>query len=302
MQTFNSSLTRERFTIKTPSANTEGDSVLALSNRMVLELKDNNGDILETFIVRTQNMHSCVRITARIFNEFNKRGPLLNRTEKWEDFWTSITNDYERLYNKNRWVAVYNDGKCIFKHKGVHPLLDLIEKCDVQNEGTYEDSIIIAEKAFKKTGENIKIEYAGNVALAVNIDTAEARCGVILRSALRTTTFNLIARHTREGNIDITQCLMATAAFLEGIQLSFVIGSMNVKATAGMFARHSEEERKHHDALKRIERLRAEIANLENVCDVHYRPERPIFQSLIANAENLAEQVLLSTQDGGFTA
>ncbi len=86
--------------------------------------------------------------------------------------------------------------------------------------------------------------------------------------------------------------MSAAAAFLEGIQLAFMIGMNNIKIQLGIIERLSKDEKKNREAIRRLSRLSAEIANLENSFDVRYRPEKPEFQHTIMDAEKLAMKVL----------
>ncbi|MCD8562695.1 MAG: hypothetical protein LRY54_01210 [Alphaproteobacteria bacterium] len=295
MVSFNSSLLREKFTIHDPldTGSESGGPVLALSNRMVVELSSPNSRNKERFIIRAQNMHSCVRLAARLVRTYYTTGPILARSEafEWESIWDQIVSDYEYEFNSQRWVAVYNNGKLLFESGEHHPFLDVIEKCDALNKGEYEKAIPVAENAFRQLGREVQIDYDANVALVTEMDDKQARCGVILRGPNRTTTFNF-AVFPKSEVLNIPQILAASAAFLEGIQLAFMIGMNNEKIRLGIIERFSLEERMTREARRRLSRLNAEIANLESTCDVRYRPERPEFPHIVMDAEKLATKIL----------
>ncbi|MCD8498065.1 MAG: hypothetical protein LRZ85_08325 [Alphaproteobacteria bacterium] len=296
MVSFNSSLLREKFTIHDPldGSSETGAPVLALSNRMVVELVSKSGQNKERFIIRTHNMHSCVRIAARLIRTYHTTGPILVRGKdfEWEAIWDQIVNEYEYEYNPQRWASIYNNGKVLFEAGERHPFLDVIEKCDALNKGEYEKAIPVAESAFKQLGREVTIEYDANVALVTDMDDKQARCGVILRGPSRTTTFNFAVFPKKEPVLNIPQILTSSAAFLEGIQLAFMIGMNNEKIRLGIIERFSHEEKQTREARRRLSRLNAEIANLESACDVRYRPERPEFPHIVMDAEKLAEKIL----------
>ena len=296
MKDLNISLLREKFVIHDPKAlpNKNKGTVVAVSNRIELELEDAKGKVSENFVIRTQNMHSCARLAAKIIAAFIAAGSIMDRPKPidWEAIWDSLVNDYEYGFNPDRWAAVYHNGKIVFQSGEHHPLLDLIEKCDSDNNGAYEDSIPVAEDAFKKTGKVVKIEYDGNVALVVNLDKKQGRCGIILRGADKTTTFNFSANAPKDKSLNYAQCLNAAAAFLEGIQLAFMIGMNTVKLQMRILDRHSHEEKQTHEAKRRLSRLTAEIASFESTFDVRYRPEKPEFNNTTLEAEKLAAKTL----------
>mgnify|MGYP001219283006 CR=1 FL=1 len=64
------------------------------------------------------------------------------------------------------------------------------------------------------------------------------------------------------------------------------------KIRLGIIEQGSKEERQTRQAADRLSRLDAEISNLERACSVRYRPERPNFQTVLAESEKLAQQII----------
>ncbi|MGB4056860.1 MAG: hypothetical protein WBK77_02110 [Alphaproteobacteria bacterium] len=295
-------LLREKFVIHDPTAGMTDDKgpTIALSNRMVIPLKNDKGEIRETIIVRAQNVHGCVRMAARIIQAFESGGPLLNRAGafNWETTWDVVSGDYERNFNPHRWIALYHNGKLIFSAGPHHPLLDIIENRAASAHTKYADSIRQAEEIIRKSGKVVRIEYDGNVALTVDLEKAQGRCGIILRSANKTTTFNFSVAAKNDEGLNIPQCLGTAAAFLEGIQLAFTVGMNGEKVKRGLIERHSTEEKHTQEGARRLGRLNAEIANLEAVFTVRYRPEKPEFGRILGEAERLAQKILPPGPEG----
>lgn len=299
MSEFHSSLLREKFSIHDSDPEThEQKSIIALSNRIVVELKGQKKDQTELFVIRAQNMHSCVRMAARILKSYKTSGPIMNRPKAydWEAAWDAIVNDYEYRYNPDRWVAVYHNGRVVFEAGEHHILLDVIEQCDAKNAHRYEKALPMAEDAFKKAGKIVKIDYDSNVALVINLTPQQGRMGVIMRGPNRTTTFNF-SLNAKKDPLNYAQCLAAAACFLEGVQLAFMVGMNNIKLYLGIIKRHTTEEKKTKEAGRRLGRLNAEIANLERTYDVHYRPEKPEFGTIINSAEQLGQKTLTPPED-----
>jgi len=293
---FQSSLLREKFIIHDPDLNRpDNEPITALSNRMIVSLQKDPETPPEEYIIRAQNMHSCIRFSASIIHSFNMGGSFLNRAKPydWDATWDPLVNDYERIYNEDRWVAVYHQGKVIFNNGARHPLLDLIEKCDFENDQDYDYAIPMAEDVFKQTGKVVKIDYDANVALTLTFEDKVGRCGIILRGANGTTTFNFKASPKDEHEaLNIPQCMAAAAAFLEGIQLAFLVGFNVFKLRVGMIDRNSSLDKQTKDGQRRLGRLNAEIANLESAMDVNYRPEKPEFYKILSEAEDLASKTI----------
>lgn len=295
MTEFNTSLLREKFSIHdSDPATLEEKSIIALSNRIVIELKGQKKEHNEIFVIRAQNMHSCVRMAARIIKSFKTAGPIMNRakTFDWEAAWDSIVSDYEYRYNHERWISIYHKGHTIYQSGEHHLLLDVIEKCDARNSHHYDRAIPMAEEAFKQAGKIVKIEHDSNVALVINMDKTLARFGVIMRGPSRTTTFNFSVQPKDKEPLNMPQCLAGAGSFLEGVQLAFMLGMNNIKLNMGIIPRFSEDEKKTKEAGQRLSRLNAEISNLERAFEVRYRPEKPDLFAIVADAEKLAMKIL----------
>lgn len=297
----NTSLLREKFII-TESDTGNGEKPLKLevrSNRMALPLKSGNMEP-EEFVVRAHNMHSCIRMAAQIVNSCEHTGPIANRNPPydWEEAWHAVVGDYERAHNPHRWIAVYYKGRLVYESEAHHGFLDVIEKCDALNGDAYEKSIALAEDAFKKAGKDVEIEYMSNIALVVDIEKLKGRCGMILRGPDRTTTFNMVMEAHKPGErIVAAQCLTAAAAFLEGIQLAYMVGINLEKTSKGLIPHLSPEDHKTRDARRRLGRLNAKITTLENNARVRYRPERPDFFEIVQIAERLAQKTLKTSEE-----
>jgi len=289
---FNTSLLRERFILREQDKTSLGKpkALHAVSNRIDIELL---GDHAERFVVRAQNMHICVRVMARIVQSFLRMGAITNRDtdHDWAQDWEAVFNDYERFHNPDLWCSIYHDGKDVFNYGEHHPFLDLIEKYAAGHDGIYDDSVLLAEKALKKSGQHLEIEHIRSVALSLELMPAHCRCGIIHRAPQQTTTFSFHAYPLEgEKQVNIPQIVSACAAYLEGIQLAYMIGMNGVKQALGIIEAYSEAERHTQRARDRLGRLRSEIQDMERAHIVRYRPDKPDFTLLIHEAEELAEQ------------
>ncbi len=291
---FSTTLLREKFVISdNRGETTEGHPIIAVSNRMVVPLTDSNGKLIETFIIRAQTMHACIRMAGKIMQTFMRAGPLMARDEQFnfQEAWDNIIEDHERQFNPDRWIAVYSGGRLVFGGEDHHMFLDMVEKCESRNPGDYEKAIKLAEEAFANLGKQVTISHEGHIGLVATIKKGHGKCGLILRNPNRRTTFNFIAENKEaDVNVSPTQCMTVAAAFLEGIQLAFQIGMANEKLRVGAIKRYSEEDRRAESGRRRLGRLNAEIRTFENAFDVRYRPEKPEFGQLVSNAESFMQQ------------
>ncbi len=280
------SLFREKFIINEKSAKSKSLNLICPSTRMAIDLPTG-----ETFVIRTNNMHSCVRMAALAIRDYEKNNVVTN---DWEELWNKSLNLYEREYNQDGWVAIYNEGDNIFSSGKHHQLFDVIEKCDAVNNESYEDSIILAEDYFAKVGKKIDMIYDSNVALVAILNGSNGRCSIMLRGISKNTTFNYSMKPIdKSQDLDIYQGLSAAADFLEAVQLAYMVGVNNAKLSHGLIKRYSDEDKQSMKALDRIAVLNKKINQMEKIYSIHYRPERPNFKRIISLSEAAAKSDLL---------
>ena len=297
---FSTTLLREKFVIhEGGDKDIVGQPLTAVSNRMVISLPGLSGQPVETFIVRAQTMHACIRMSAKIVQTYLRAGPLMIRAEKFsfDDAWDQILDDHEKKFNPERWVAVYYNGKVVFSSGGHHAFLDMIEKCESRNPGNYDLATKLAEEAFAKLGKQVTIIQDTNIGMVATITDDHAKCGLILRNPNRRTTFNFIAERKGEASISVSQCLVVAAAYLEGIQLAFHIGMTNERLRQGKIIRYGDDDRKADSARRRLGMLNVEIRNFEKALSVRYRPEKPEFAEMVIEAEHFTFDLLKPRYD-----
>lgn len=298
MAEFNATLLREKFVIKDamPDPDSHTGPVIALSNRLTLPLKHDMRAEAEEFIIRAQNMHTCVRLGAKIAQDFQDFGPILARNPgyDWQGAYDATTRGYESKFNPNLWAAVYHKGRVIFESGPAerHPFLDIIEQCDARGNNDYEKALRVAEDAFKSAGRFVHIEHDANVAMLVNATEDEAKSGIIVRGPNRPTTFSFTAKRYPGRKIRPSSCLSACASFLEGIQLAFQVGMINQKIRYELISASSIEAYRAEDAIQKLVKLNSAINQFDGLYDVRYRPDRPDFKALIEETEEFARKVL----------
>lgn len=302
MALFDTSLLREKFTLsETGESANQSPPVIALSNRMDVTF---GGDGVETenFIIRAQNMHSCIRLAAAIGREIAERGPITYRVAdfQWQHLWHDVIKGYEQDWNPDVWCALYMNGRLLFSEGNHHAFLDVIEQCATKHKGDYADTIPIAEQVFQQAGKTVKIAYDANVAMLVRMSESEAKCGIIMRSANKKTTFSFRATPRTEGRkepLRVPTVLSVCAAFLEGIQLTFQVGMLNYKYRAEMFEKFSDEYRRRERTTKRLGNLNRAVLQFDKDYEVTYRPEQPDFQRHVKEAERVAAKIFASDDE-----
>ncbi len=292
MDAFSTTLLREKFEIRDSAPVSDEEPVVALSNRLVTPIPGSPKG--EKFVVRAQNMHSCIRMAAKIVTATLDEGSLIEREKPydWEKAWDSVNEGFEKKYNPARWVAVYFKGKLVFSEGNHHQFLDIIEGCDAKSAQDYEHSVVMAENAFKQAGKVVRITHDANIALVVNITPEQGRCGVILRGADKTTTFNFTAKPKGGKEVKVSQSLTVSAAYLEGIQLAFQVGMGREKRKYGLIEAGTDEYIKVEAAEKRLGRLNAAVRQFDQMLNVSYRPDKPDFFKMVEDAQGVARTML----------
>lgn len=279
MEDFSTSLVREKiiFTETANSDGTEKEPVVVRSNRVFLKL--GNGADSEKVVIRAQNMHTTLRIAARMLQAFYTRGPLLSHEKglNWDDLWESSLSGYEKDYNKEAWCAIYINGRSIFKTI-TSPFVDVIEKCALLTLDNYDTTMNVTENALKKIGREMTINHSSNVAAVFTDHGDHMRCGVIHRSNKKDAAFNFTATNGQQ-QTRITQSFGATAAYLEAFNLRFVIDNLRQKIRAGEAKTVSHENNQIRAAIARQGAINRAILSFEEIYNVKYRPAKPDFFS-----------------------
>lgn len=256
-----------------------------VSNRLALLLKNNDEQSMETFVIRAQTMHVCVRLAAHIMQSYQRNGTTFIKQDSfdWDEVWQKTVSFHDSKHNSDLWAVVYKHGASVFKTGKAHPFLDMIEKCDVNSTAEYDSSITLAEKAFAKTGQPVNIEHESNMGLVITAKEEAGRCGIILRNALESATFSFSVKPNEESEEDALSvtpslCLNTSAAYLEGIQIAFTNGM--AKAGVGNISSATVSS-----ATKRLGEISREILQFENIYDVTYRPDKPDFGEVTKGSE-----------------
>jgi hypothetical protein len=293
----NLTLLREKFTISDLERQGE-PPLVAVSNRLALPLQDARGQVSETVVVRTQTMHNCIRMGAQILRTFSKEGPIFVRAERFnfQDAWDRSCSDFDVVTNPNRWCGIYHRGSMEFSSGNYHGFLDVIEKCESKNPGNYDQSVRIAEETFKKMGRQVSIKYEANIAMVLSVKQDIGRCGLIHRGSEKSSTFNFIAESSEDSVVSGVSCLNNCAAFLEGLQLAYKVGSSKDRLKLGLIDLNSHEMKQTKLALRRLNELGTEVENFENRLRVRYRPEKPDFHQIIMDAERIHRKRFESSQ------
>lgn len=295
MSTIELSLLREKIVVSDAG---DGSIELAscLSNRISITLSSGDGKQKEKFIVRAHTMHLCTRFAAGILQEFQSRGFLANRLRdyQWNELWAQSCGTHDVAYNPDRWACVYHKGKSVFQTlEKNNALMDAIELRHASSSSTYDQVIFLIQDVFEKSGKSVSIDYDANIGLVCNLANDKTRCSIILRGSGRTTTFNFTATPNDEhdGKINMPQCLISCAAFLEGIQLSYIVGIVSAKLERGKIQSSDDASRKANAARKHLLSLSREVGVMERTMHIRYRPERPEFQKIIVDVQ---QQILRS--------
>jgi len=281
MSEFHTSLVREKIVFD--DFGQDGNAPFAIenvvrSNRMVLDLERTNER--ETVVVRAQNMHSTLRMAAKVVNNFYKGGGSFQKREtmpNWQRLWEQTLSAYEQDYNRdNIWGAVYIDGTAVFRTKQAR-FMDIIEQCALVTRDEYDTTKDVAEYALKQLGRDIKISHQSNITALIDDKPEALRCSVSHRSDHKDTVFNFIMQKGAARTDRIYHAFVMAACFLEGINLGYTVRKIRTDLTEGKISRNSKPAEQMYAAQERQLVLRREIIAIEELYKINYRPEKPNF-------------------------
>ena len=277
MEDFNTSLVREKIVfiddVGTPDIDDldDGPNVVR-SNRIFLKL-----DGGEKIVVRAQNMHTTLRVASKVLGESFKHGSLVNRSKpiEWDEFWAAMVSNYEREFNPYNWAAIYLNGKPIFRTK-TSAFVDVVEQCALLTIDNYDATMKVAQGALKQVGKAMRIKHSTSVATVLTDNGDSMRCGFLYRADGNDLAFNFSATGGEMPG-RIVQSTGIAAALLEALNLRYVTRRLQEKMgeTSGM--KSTAEANQLRGATGRLVALDKGISSFEEIYDVRYRPEKPVF-------------------------
>lgn len=296
MTDFHIILLREKITLSGLDAGSgNAPPVITLGNRVECALADEASGAREHYVVRGQTMHLTLRMVTRIMASFLKMGPLLSRPVPfaWDAAWQHITHEYEAIYNPQRAVTVYNRGHVLY-HAGVapHPFIDAIENAAAHGAKSYEEAVRQAEQEWRKNHPALTVLHESTIALTATLGRTQGRCGLVIRAGGRSTIFSFSINARDKQKLDPSQVLSGCAAFLEGIQIAFMVGmdegQQKIAQKIHGIQPDAAAQKMLREARRRMNLMAAEIASLESTFQIRYRPERLVFTDIAAEAERMA--------------
>ena len=277
MEEFNISLVREKVVFIDEAIGEGADSTKAStvirSNRVFLKL--GKSPSVEKVVVRTQSMHTALRLVGKILYSYYREGAFLTRDQPfdWAAQWESVLSSYETEFNPQVWAVVYVNGEVVFKTT-TSSFVDVIEKCAELTVDNYDSIIGVTEKALKQVGHAMRIDHSSNVAATLTDTGSSIRCGIIHRSSRKDTIFSFMGMKGDQNN-RIVQFVNIAAAYLEIFNLQFILHTLQQKILMGKVPEKSPEGDQIRAATLRQNDLNNIISVHEKIYDIKYRPAKP---------------------------
>lgn len=284
MHEFSAILMRERFTL-TPRGKPEKRQT-ALGNRLDFRCSDSRGEKEARFIVRAQNIHTCLRIGARIAAQWYEYGHIHSTGRNrfiWGDVYKDAVMDFEKKWNEQCWASAYKNGRLLF-HAGTenkNELLDVIEQVHAFKRGDYKSIAEDAEEIFAQARRKVVIDYDCNLALDLHGSRYSVQNNMVYRDNDGRNTIAMQVRQrelkyvpgAKGAYIKLSECLSLTAAVFEGFQLGFVIGKTQHRLASGAI-RIGHRDAVHADhAIQRLNRLHEAVEQMKTKYFLMFDPK-----------------------------
>lgn len=277
----NLSLLREKFTIR--ELGLDGGDVIALGNRLSITIDKKRPPL----IIRGHSMHMTLRYGAEILRHLSYIGHVENVETffEWDEAWEKLIDKFESKYVPDTWITVYHAGQTIFKSGRYHMFFDIVEQCEHKNSQSadnYEQSIVMAQNAFKQMGKSVMIDQESHVGYVLDDNGDELRFAIILRTPEQKATF--IVRMTQGKELKITpqpyETMQLGADYIEGINMAVRSGFMEIDINKGTIPQSSEGMKLYRAIQKRLGQIDISIAQAERKFTIKYRPEKPSFKNI----------------------
>ncbi len=275
----NYSLLREKFTIR--ELGLDSVDVTALGNRLCIFIGKDHAPL----IVRGHSMHMTLRYSAEILRHLSYMGHVENVKTffEWEEAWDKLTDKFEGNHVPDTWICIYHNGETIYQSGHHHMFFDIIEQCENKNAKTsenYEQSLVMAQNAFKQMGKNVMIEQESHVGYVLDDNDDELRFAIIIRTPEQKATF--IVRMSASKDLKITpqphESMQLAADYIEGINMAVRSGFMDYDIGKGHISQFSDGMKLYKAILKRLGQIELSIGQMERKFQIKYRPEKPDFK------------------------
>lgn len=277
MPAFEAMLVRERINLtqRPIDAGVQVEPHVSVIRSTRLHLQLSGRVKVENVVIRAQNMHTTLRIGAKVLFSFYKTGHFAKRVEPfdWQSMWDLLLTNYEHKYAPELWAAVYIDGDAVFKTDKA-PFVDVIEQCALLSVDNYDATMTLTEKVLGHLGQDAHIEHTAKVASVFTDDGVQMRCGVIHRADGKDTTFSFTASGG-EVYSRVMQGFLIAASFLEATDIRYYMREIQKKLHTGELTKASPEMAKYNAGPQRLKDLRLGLQAFEEHFDVRYRPEKP---------------------------
>lgn len=300
MPNFKANLIRERFVL-TNKKNTDAPTQIALGNRLEFQCFSASGEKSAKFIVRAQNIHTTLRIAARLARHWYDHGSLESTGRNrfnWNAEYKDTIKDFEEKWNKDCWACVYKNGQRLFGPDlpEKSQLFDIIEQVYAYTKGDYKNITAHAEKMFAEAGKEVSIDYDRDIAMQLAGSDKEVQNKVTYRDTDGRNKIDLLMRQkdlryvSGEGTpIKLSECLSVAAVIFEGYQLGFIAGRVNYMLAAGQMNLSDPDAQQADHAIKRVIRLDGALIELAKKHHLAFKP-KPNFQNNINKIENSFRQ------------
>lgn len=271
-------LLREKFDIRPINAGTS--RITASGNRLQIPLPGTSLPL----VIRCHSMYMTLRYGAEILRQLafhDKIGDMEGFID-WQSIWNKLAAPFEQDNVPETWCCLYYMGKPIFSHGKHHMFIDIIEQCEFKSNEGYDQSIVIAKKAFHDLGRPVMIDYQSHSGFSLDKDGEMLRAAITMRVPGQTSNFII-----RMSKSDVA--LAAAPTPLDSMALSAnYIEATNMAVRLGFIEKDFQKRNidPNKDAeytviKRRLYTLKRDIDHIEQKYRVYFRPDRPNFDAII---------------------
>lgn len=275
----NISLLREKFTIR--DLGIDAEPVIALGNRLRITLPNRKTPL----VIRGHSMHMTLRYGAEILKHlsFISHIETVETLVNWQELWDKLIKPFEEDNVSNTWISIYYEGKELFQSGYHHMFFDIIEQTEfkhINSSEGYDQSIIMAQNAFKQMGRSVMIEQESHVGFVLDETKDESRFAIILRTPEQKATFIVRMSANKKHKLHPYDyvCMHLGADYIEGINMAVRSGFMDKDIACNTISQYSEGMKIYRKVQKRMKSLEVNIGQAEYKYTIKYRPEKPDFK------------------------
>ncbi len=295
------SLIEETLTLKRTRKDRE-EKIEIENARLKLALTDPakpNSSNKESLVIRGNHPHHVLHMAGFAIEEYEKFGLFEGRPTniKWSEAFADIQSKIDDKMFPHSWIAVFCNGKYLYKSEDTATLLDTLEQIDSKAKN-YDETLFKFESSMGLTKNPYHVDHQTKTFYVLDYDAQEKviHSGVLCPKGQSSTNITMIVSEGESHAKDkdrpyyIYPSVKTAACLMEGSQLAYEIGIWQAEKEFKKKVISEDRQRFLKQGPDHLITLRQELNHLKSKYTVRFRPEEPVFEVITEEGQKVIQK------------